>query len=439
MRTVAVNADRSAVRSGFTLTELTIVVTMIGVMVAASAPSFRLRLGAIAGRRRLRQFAVRLVGPAPLLARKSVLHGRHNVAAIHRSSGRQLQRPQRSLLLHPVADDHRISGDGHTPADLLGQFYDQRIRPSQRRRQFAGLVEPHQSRVVLVIENEGMIEAMNARWFQGNVPLLRRSSAGRNLLPRHCLFQAVAHRSEKCGLTSPRGFSMLEMIVAMVVLGIALAGLLPLAIQHSRQVKTLEGCNPQTGRWRCAEGIWTYGSDSLGQYPDQWYITPSSDAWAKKLCAAALLSSGTASSTSIAPLPIYVNDSTLNANTILADNSTSGYYGESDSNWLDGPAIGYLGNSRRYSAGTVVQAHPATTRHGLSRTCRPAGTSSRPLGPIRASDRFPKRRESVKPPRLRRASSSTTSPATGNCSRQRSTNPVRSPGIPTPATIGNPL
>jgi prepilin-type N-terminal cleavage/methylation domain-containing protein len=41
MRTVAANADRSVARSGFTLTELMIVVTMIGVMVAASAPSFR--------------------------------------------------------------------------------------------------------------------------------------------------------------------------------------------------------------------------------------------------------------------------------------------------------------------------------------------------------------------------------------------------------------
>ena len=151
---------------------------------------------------------------------------------------------------------------------------------------------------------------------------------------------------------SLRGFSMLEMIVAMVVLGIAMAGLLPLAIQHSRQVRSLEGCNPQTGRWRCAEGTWTYGSDTRGQYPDQWYITPSSDAWAKKLCAAALLSSGTTLSPPIAPLPVYFYDSTLNANAVLADNSTSGFYGESDPDWLDGPAIGYLGNSRRHSAGT---------------------------------------------------------------------------------------
>ena len=41
MRTVAANAERPAVRSGFTLTELMIVVSMIGIMAAVSAPSFR--------------------------------------------------------------------------------------------------------------------------------------------------------------------------------------------------------------------------------------------------------------------------------------------------------------------------------------------------------------------------------------------------------------
>jgi hypothetical protein len=33
-----------------------------------------------------------------------------------------------------------------------------------------------------------------------HVPQLGTSSAGRKPLPRHCLFQAVAHRREKCGL-----------------------------------------------------------------------------------------------------------------------------------------------------------------------------------------------------------------------------------------------
>jgi hypothetical protein len=37
-----------------------------------------------------------------------------------------------------------------------------------------------------------------------SVPLLRRSSAGRNRFEKHCFCEAVAHCGEKCGLTSLR-------------------------------------------------------------------------------------------------------------------------------------------------------------------------------------------------------------------------------------------
>ena len=136
---------------------------------------------------------------------------------------------------------------------------------------------------------------------------------------------------------------MLELMVAMVILGIALAGLFPLAIQHSRHVKKLEDCNPQTGRYTGSG--WTYATDS--QYPN-WYLNPPTDAWAQKLGAAALLSSGTISSTAATPSPVY--DSTTKS--VLADDSTGGYYTESESDWIAGPTSGYLNTSRRHSAGT---------------------------------------------------------------------------------------
>jgi hypothetical protein len=41
----------------------------------------------------------------------------------------------------------------------------------------------------------------------GNVvPLLGTSSADRNPLPQHCLFQAVAHRDEQCGPAKCKAF-----------------------------------------------------------------------------------------------------------------------------------------------------------------------------------------------------------------------------------------
>ncbi len=159
----------------------------------------------------------------------------------------------------------------------------------------------------------------------------------------------IDHPRPRDRLPPRGGYSMLELVVALAVLGIALAGLFPLAVQYSRQVKKLEGCNPQTGRWQYANNNWTYRSDSLGQYPDQWYLNRSADTWAQKLGASAALATSPLSAP-LTPLPSY--DPTTN--TILADNSTAGYYSETDSaNWLDGPTAGYLGNSRRHSAGTV--------------------------------------------------------------------------------------
>ena len=57
------------------------------------------------------------------------------------------------------------------------------------------------------------------------VPLLRRSSEERNPLPRHCLFQAVAHCGEKCGPEAA--------LLASAAVGGALVG--PGAIGAQRQ------------------------------------------------------------------------------------------------------------------------------------------------------------------------------------------------------------
>lgn len=66
------------------------------------------------------------------------------------------------------------------------------------------------------------------------------------------------------------GVSLLELEAAFLVLGIALTGLAPLVVMHQRQVEKLEKrLNDST----------TY------------YLTPSSDLWARKLGAAATITS----------------------------------------------------------------------------------------------------------------------------------------------------
>jgi prepilin-type N-terminal cleavage/methylation domain-containing protein len=65
-----------------------------------------------------------------------------------------------------------------------------------------------------------------------------------------------------------RGFTLLEFEVALVVLGITLSGVLPLVVMHSRGVEAMEKRYSAAG---------------------QWYVSPSPDAWARKLGACALL------------------------------------------------------------------------------------------------------------------------------------------------------
>jgi hypothetical protein len=64
------------------------------------------------------------------------------------------------------------------------------------------------------------------------------------------------------------GFSLLEFEMALIVLGIALSGLFPLVVMHSRGLQLLEERYAVSG---------------------QWYVAPSADIWARKLGAAAAL------------------------------------------------------------------------------------------------------------------------------------------------------
>ncbi len=86
---------------------------------------------------------------------------------------------------------------------------------------------------------------------------------------------------------------MLELIVALVVFGTVLLGLLPLVIEYSKAIGSLENCNPETGRWLMASGgaVGNYVEpDPRNQHPNVWYYVPSSDDWVRKLGASASVS-----------------------------------------------------------------------------------------------------------------------------------------------------
>ena len=153
---------------------------------------------------------------------------------------------------------------------------------------------------------------------------------------------------------------MLELLTALVVLGVALSGLFPLLVQYSRQVQQLERCSPQTGRCQqAADHTWTYQAVDPAQatsqhYPSQWYLAPSTDPWMWKLGAAASLQQG---SPTFPPniLPSYSQNSfaiayiPINPSSPLVayPGDSSSYTNCDPSLWLNGPP-GYNGASRQH-------------------------------------------------------------------------------------------
>jgi prepilin-type N-terminal cleavage/methylation domain-containing protein len=145
------------------------------------------------------------------------------------------------------------------------------------------------------------------------------------------------------------GFSLLEFIVALLVLGIALAGLFPLVIACSRAVAKLEACNPETGRWQISSlGNQWVPSDPQGQHPNMWYLVPSTDEWARKLGLGASLVD--ASPGASAPPVLSIDD----------DNDTTDPAYANDPEWSDGTNDAYLGDSHYLTLTPGTAASKAT-------------------------------------------------------------------------------
>lgn len=180
----------------------------------------------------------------------------------------------------------------------------------------------------------------------------------------------------------PRGFSILEFIVAMTLFGFVLAGLFPLLAKYSQQVQRLEKCSPLSGRWKQnTDKTWTFPStdpnydtakmpsapENRYSYPDQWNLVPADDPWMWKLGAAASLVPDLPPNTHtpyLRPFP-YTAPA---AATLIADDSitatdhaTYGYFAATaGSSWSDGPTSGDLNTSKRHAAATLLDSWAAT-------------------------------------------------------------------------------
>jgi prepilin-type N-terminal cleavage/methylation domain-containing protein len=140
-----------------------------------------------------------------------------------------------------------------------------------------------------------------------------------------------------------RGFTMLEFIVAMVVLSIALTGMFPLMVVQSRNLESLELRYSEQGNkktdWVCPvftpdlEGAVVLSREDYGD----WYLIPSTDPWARKLGAMATLSRNPP-----AALPVEIRDDE-------GDVSDPGYE-ETGTGWaVETNAQAFLGDRRRHA------------------------------------------------------------------------------------------
>lgn len=168
----------------------------------------------------------------------------------------------------------------------------------------------------------------------------------------------------------PRGFSMLEFVVAMTIFAIALAGLFPLLAEYAIQAQRLEKCSPACGRWKQnADKTWTFQAtdpvfaaanrykelpsepDNQYAYPCQWNVLPADDPWMWKLGAQASLVPDkpadllAAHTPYLRPFP-YTNTVTP---AVLIDDESA--HAADLSGWIEpSPQAGYLNTCRRQTS-----------------------------------------------------------------------------------------
>ncbi|MBU4399873.1 MAG: prepilin-type N-terminal cleavage/methylation domain-containing protein [Planctomycetes bacterium] len=174
-------------------------------------------------------------------------------------------------------------------------------------------------------------------------------------------------------VSSPRcGFTLVEFIVAMVVLGVALAGMFPLLIVQSRALESLElrytekGSEINQGKSWFSPVHRPYLGDNRiprGERENYgvWYLIPADDAWTRKLGAAAKL---TREYTEPIPPTLYVDDDDDGLN------NDDDYVEESGSDW-EPLGEGFQEDARRHAP--AISQPAATWTFNISALKIPPG------------------------------------------------------------------
>jgi prepilin-type N-terminal cleavage/methylation domain-containing protein len=178
----------------------------------------------------------------------------------------------------------------------------------------------------------------------------------------------------RCHSVSRRGFTLLELTVALLLFGIAMSGLFPLVVMYSRVLKSLEqrpkplSVDTDSYAYRVANPTeWhqvpaTPAAPNSGEWVRRWYLVPasdglapSSDAWARKLGADASVNLVTPAN----PTEVSLAEPTT-ADVTAWDAEVGVHYSDSaDPAWTDDdPAAtgAYRGNQRHPAAGNVATA-----------------------------------------------------------------------------------
>jgi prepilin-type N-terminal cleavage/methylation domain-containing protein len=161
-----------------------------------------------------------------------------------------------------------------------------------------------------------------------------------------------------------RGFTFLEFMVAMVVLGVALSGLFPLLAITSRQLQPVK--NPTFDCRTPARDWGTDGYDDPQTNPPLrnqrhvWRLTPYDDPWLRKLGTSAQVTSGSVASSTPVPIQssiVFLDDYEPNGTQV--NNTTDGSGTYTSTGWTAGTASGYHQDYHYHEAPTDTPSSDA--------------------------------------------------------------------------------